>query len=61
MLFLYHNNGFNADFFALTFTAALTGWLIFRSKWEKNEYYYFFYMDGVLILQYVFLALFKLV
>jgi 4-hydroxybenzoate polyprenyltransferase len=61
MLFLYHNNGFNADFFALTLTAALTGWLIFKSKWEKNEYYYFFYMDGVLILQYVFLLLFKLI
>jgi 4-hydroxybenzoate polyprenyltransferase len=61
MLFLYHNNGFNTDFFALTFTAALTGWLIFKSKWEKNEYYYFFYMDGVLILQYVFLVLFNLI
>lgn len=61
MLFLYHNNGFNADFFVLTLTAALTAWLIFKSKWEKNEYYYFFYMDGVLILQYVFLVLFKLI
>ena len=61
MLFLYRNNGFNSDFFALTLTAALTSWLIFKSKWEKNEYYYFFYMDGVLILQYVFLALFKLI
>ncbi len=61
MLFLYRNNGFNTDFFALTLTAALTGWLIFKSKWEKNEYYYFFYMDGVLILQYVFLILFSLI
>lgn len=61
MLFLYGNTGFNSDFFALTLTAALTGWLIFRSKWEKNEYYYFFYLDGVLILQYVFLVLFTLI
>jgi hypothetical protein len=61
LLFLYRNNGFNADFFALTLTAALTSWLIFKSKWEKNEYYYFFYLDGVLILQYLFLALFKLI
>lgn len=53
LLFLFRNNGFSADFFALTLTAILTGWLIFRSKWEKNEYYYFFYLDGVLILQYV--------
>ncbi|MBD1395480.1 UbiA prenyltransferase family protein [Mucilaginibacter glaciei] len=53
LLFLFRNNGFNADFFALTLTAVLMGWLIFRSKWEKNEYYYFFYLDGVLVLQYV--------
>jgi 4-hydroxybenzoate polyprenyltransferase len=59
LLFLFRNNGFNADFFALTATAILTGWLIFKSKWEKNEYYYFFYMDGVLILQYFVLLLFN--
>ena len=53
LLFLFRNNGFNTDFWALTITAALTGWLIFRSKWEKNEYYYFVYLDGVLILQYI--------
>ena len=59
LLFLFRNNGFNADFAALTFTALLTGWLIFKSGWEKNEYYYFFYLDGVLILQYLFLVLFS--
>jgi 4-hydroxybenzoate polyprenyltransferase len=52
LLFLFRNNGFSLDFFGLTATALLMGWLIFKSKWEKNEYYYFFYMDGVLILQY---------
>lgn len=52
LLFLFRNNGFSLDFFGLTTTALLMGWLIFKSKWEKNEYYYFFYMDGVLILQY---------
>lgn len=56
LLFLFRNHGFSRDFFALTVTAALMGWLIFRSKWEKNEYYYFFYLDGVLILQYVVLV-----
>ena len=61
LLFLFRNNGFNVDFFALTTTAVLTGWLIFRSKWEKNEYYYFFYLDGVLILQYVSLVAFALI
>ena len=58
LLFLFRNNGFNVDFFALTITAILTGWLIFKSKWEKDEYYYFFYLDGVLILQYVSLVVF---
>lgn len=53
LLFLFRNIGFNADFWALTLSVILTGWLIFKSKWEKNEYYYFFYMDGVLILQYI--------
>ncbi len=42
LLFLFRNNGFNVDFFALTTTAVLMGWLIFKSKREKNEYYYFF-------------------
>jgi 4-hydroxybenzoate polyprenyltransferase len=59
LLFLFRNNGFNLDFFALATTAILAGWLIFKSKWEKNEYYYFFYLDGVLILQYVILILFN--
>jgi len=58
LLFLYRNNGFNTDFFALTSTAILAGWLIFKSKWQRNEYYYFFYLDGVLILQYVMLVVF---
>lgn len=60
LLFLFRNNGFNNDFFALTLTVILTGWLIFKSKWEKNEYYYFLYMDGVLVLQYLMLAAFSL-
>jgi 4-hydroxybenzoate polyprenyltransferase len=59
LLFLYKNNGFNADFWALSITAILAGWLIFESKWKRNEYYYFFYLDGVLILQYVILFLFQ--
>ena len=60
LLFLFHNNGFTIDFWALTSTVILTGWLIFKSKWEKDEYYYFFYMDGVLILQYVVMVAFNL-
>jgi 4-hydroxybenzoate polyprenyltransferase len=59
LLFLFRSEGFNADFFALTLTAVLAGWLIFKSTWEKNEYYYFFCLDGILILQYLFLLLFN--
>jgi 4-hydroxybenzoate polyprenyltransferase len=61
LLFMFRNNGFSIDFFALTSTAILMGWLIFRSKWERNEYYYFFYLDGVLVLQYVMLLAFNLI
>lgn len=61
LLFIFRNNGFSVDFWALTSTMFLTGWLIFRSKWEKNEYYYFLYLDGVLILQYVILVAFNLI
>lgn len=61
LLFIFRGNGFNHDFWALGLTTLLMGWLIFRSRWEKNEYYYFFYMDGVLILQYVILMLFTFI
>jgi 4-hydroxybenzoate polyprenyltransferase len=61
LLFLLKGNGFNHDFFALSLTAVLMGWLIFKSEWEKDEYYYFFYMDGVLILQYLFLVAFNFI
>lgn len=59
LLFLFRNNGFNTDFLALTLTAALTGWLIFKAKFERNEYYYFFYLDGVLILQFIIVLIFN--
>lgn len=61
LLFFFRNRGFDADFFGLGVTAVLTGWLIFKSKWEKNEYYYFFYLDGTLVLQYVMILFFNLV
>ncbi len=61
LLFLFKNHGFDTNFFALTLTILLAGWLIFRSKFEKNEYYYFFYVDGILILQYVLMLIFKII
>jgi 4-hydroxybenzoate polyprenyltransferase len=59
LLFLFRGNGFTPDFWALTLTVVLAGWLIFKSTWQKNEYYYFFYLDGILILQYLMLLLFN--
>jgi 4-hydroxybenzoate polyprenyltransferase len=59
LLFLFRNNGFTTDFWALTLSVILTGWLIFKSKWKKNEYYYFFYIDGVLVIQYLFVIAFN--
>lgn len=59
LLLLFKHGGIDHDFLALTLSVILTGWLIFKSKWEKNEYYYFFFMDGVLILQYLLVLLFN--
>jgi 4-hydroxybenzoate polyprenyltransferase len=59
LLFLFRNYGFDPDFWALAVTAIIAGWLIFKSTWEKNEYYYFFFVDGILILQYLFLLAFN--
>ncbi|HET8830196.1 MAG TPA: hypothetical protein VFM79_12695, partial [Pelobium sp.] len=59
LLFLFREKGFDADFFGLATTSVLTGWLIFKSEWEKNEYYYFFYLDGTLILQCVMVLVFN--
>lgn len=56
LLFLF-TQSFDHNFFGLMITIILTGWLIFRSEWERNEYYYFFYLDGVMIMQYVVLLI----
>lgn len=59
-LLLLFNQNVNADVIGLTLTILLTGWLIFKSNIKKNEYYYFFYLDGTMILQYAILALLSL-
>lgn len=58
LLFLFTGN-LNADFLALFLTILLTAWLIFKSDWKKNEYYYFFYLDGTMILQFALLFSFS--
>lgn len=58
LLFLFTQE-LSANFCALTLTILLSGWLIFKSSMKKNEYYYFLYLDGILILQYVIIVLFN--
>lgn len=56
LLFLF-TQSFDLNFFGLMITIILTGWLIFRSEWERNEYFYFLCLDGVMIVQYVVLLI----
>jgi 4-hydroxybenzoate polyprenyltransferase len=56
LLFLF-TQSFDNNFFGLMLTIILTGWLIFKSKWQRNEYYYFFYLDGTMLLQFMMLLL----
>jgi 4-hydroxybenzoate polyprenyltransferase len=58
IILLILNDQFDANFIGLSLTIVLCGWFIFKSKWKKNEYYYFLFLDGILILQYLILILF---
>jgi 4-hydroxybenzoate polyprenyltransferase len=60
VLLLLFDKNLNADNIALTLTLLLTGWLILKSSIRKNEYYYFFYLDGTMLLQYLILVLVSL-
>jgi 4-hydroxybenzoate polyprenyltransferase len=50
----------DANFWALALSVFISGWLIFKSRWEKNEYYYFLLLDGTMILQLFMLELFNI-
>ena len=58
ILLFFFTNQFDSNFYGLTLTLILTGWLIFKSKWKKNEYYYFLYLDGTMAVQFFMLVLF---
>jgi 4-hydroxybenzoate polyprenyltransferase len=45
----------NAEVIGLSLTIFLTGWLIFKSGLKRNEYYYFFFLDGTMLLQFLIL------
>lgn len=57
VLLILFTKGINTDVIALTLTILLTGWLIFKSNIKRNEYFYFGYLDGTMLLQYVILVL----
>lgn len=58
LLLILFTKTINLDVIALALTLLLTGWLIFKSNLKRNEYYYFFYLDGTMLLQFVMLVLF---
>ena len=58
LLLLLFRQATYPDIAAVIVNLAVTGWLIFKSNIKKNEYYYFFYLDGTMLLQYVLLVLF---
>lgn len=57
LLLVLFTKGINIDVVGLTLTVLLTGWLIFKSNIKRNEYFYFGYLDGTMLLQYVILVL----
>ncbi len=49
--FVFFNRGFSAEAIALTASAIITGILILKSSPEKDDYFYSFWIDGMIILQ----------
>ena len=60
MLFLFTKQ-IDSNFLGLMLTIILAGWLIFKSRWKKDEYYYFLYLDGTMIVQFCLLLIFSLI
>jgi len=55
ILLILFTKTINLDVIGIALTIFLTGWLIFKSNLKRNEYYYFFFLDGTMILQYLIL------
>ncbi len=55
VLLILFTKEFNWDVIGLTLTTLLTGWLIFKSNFKRNEYYYFLFLDGTMLLQFLIL------
>ncbi len=59
LLLILFTKTINLDVIGIALTIFITGWLIFKSNIKKNEYYYFFFLDGTMILQFVILFICK--
>jgi len=57
ILLLLFTTSVDGNFLGLMLTIILSGWLIFKSKWQRSEYYYFLYLDGTMIVQFLMLLL----
>ena len=57
VLLVLFAKGINLNVIGLALTIILTGWLIFKANLKKSEYYYFLFLDGIMILQFLLLAL----
>lgn len=55
VLLILFTKELNLNVIGLALTIFLTGWLIFKSNIKRNEYYYFFFLDGTMILQFLIL------
>lgn len=60
VLLLLFTKDFNADFYAITLTILLAGWLILKSEIKRDEIYYFGFLDGTMILQYILILIFSI-
>lgn len=56
ILLIMFSKSIDLNVIGLTLTIILTGWLIFKSNIKRNEYFYFFFLDGTMILQFLILA-----
>ncbi|RZK43515.1 MAG: hypothetical protein EOO90_02835 [Pedobacter sp.] len=57
LLLILFTKTVNLEVIGMTLTVIITGWLIFKSNLKKNEYYYFLFLDGTMILQWLILWL----
>lgn len=60
VLVLLFNNGILLDVIASSTTVLITSWLIFKSNFKRDEYYYFLLLDGTMLLHLGLLKLYNI-